>query len=243
MKRIFKFSLVALVAALAIVACTKNTNPEQKDDQKEEQKEEEKKDEEKKDDEKKDDDGQKEEEVKLAVDGKFAEWESIDPVAGDADLNGIILMKTQVTDASLFFYIEADASLLNTEKVPYANYLTLYLDCNGDGAEKITYWGDKEEGGVTYDKAFQIWLMTNGTGAMANWDTGFAGKGKIEEGVYKGEFCLGRADDLLKSKVMFFGAMVTDQSVEKNAEGGEEWVPGDTIGICPAQEEDMAPVK
>ena len=180
----------------------------------------------------------------FAVDGDFSEWDSIAPVAGDAELKGISIMKSHATDASLFFYIEADASLLNTEKVPFANYLTLYLDCNGDGeAGKVTYWDDPEGSGVTYDKTFQIWLMTNGTGAMANWDNGFAGKGKIEEGVYKGEFCLGRADNLLKSKVMYFGAMVTDQSVEKNSEGGEEWVPGDTIGICPAQGKSLSRVK
>ena len=180
----------------------------------------------------------------FAVDGDFSEWESIAPVAGDADVDGISLMKTHVTDASLFFYIEAATPQMCTENVAFANYLNLYLDCNGDGRlGKVTYWDDPEGSGVTYDKIFQIWLMTNGAAAMANWDTGFAGKCKIEDGMYKGEFCLGRDDNLLRSKVMYFGAKLTDMYVVMNDDGSEEWKQGNTIGICPAQGKSLSRVK
>ena len=68
---------------------------------------------------------------------------------------------------------------------------------------------------------------------------------KIEDGVYKGEFCFGRATDALKSKVMYFGVSLTDQYVEYPEDGATEgaWMPGDDIGLAPSKGEDMARIK
>lgn len=226
MRKIAKIVLFVFVMALAVVACKKNTVPQKPQENNEENKE--------------NNNGQTEE-VKLAVDGKFGEWADVSAVDGDEELSGILVMKTQVTDSKLYFYIEADAELMDTDVVPYANYLTLILDCGDAGSEKISYWGG--ETGSAYDLSISIWLMTNGRANMAAWDYGFVGKGKIDGGIYKGEFSLTRSE-LLKSKEIYFGAYLTNQTVEKDEDTGEElWLDGETIGVAPAQGEDMAKVK
>ena len=146
-------------------------------------------------------------------------------------------------DGSNYFKLRDLAYLLmDTDAVPYANYLTLCLDCGDTGSEKISYWGG--ETGAAYDLSISIWLMTNGRANMAAWDYGFTGKGKIDGGIYKGEFSLNRSsDELLKSKSIYYGAYLTNQTVEKDDEGNELWLDGDTIGVAPAQGEDMAKVK
>lgn len=236
MKRIVNFLLVVAVAALAVVSCNKPSATPNKNDQNTE-----------------DNNGGQdtEEEVKLAVDGKFGEWKDITPVEGE---DGLLLMKAQMTDEKLFFYIEAEVASMENDPVTYANYLDLYFDCNLGGTEKVTYWGGEgEEAGVTYDAIVEIWLMQNGKASMANWfDGGFAGRGKIEDGVYKGEFSLGRADKTrtdktvfenpLKAKVIYFGAHLKDQYVTVE-DGAEQWNGGETIGFAPAQGEDLARIK
>ena len=227
MRKIARILLFVFVMALAVVACKKNTVPQKQQETKEENKE---------------NNNEQTEEVKLAVDGKFGEWADVSAVDGDEELSGLLLMKTQVTDSKLFFYIEADAELMDTDAVPYANYLTLCLDCGDAGSEKISYWGG--ETGAAYDMSISIWLMTNGRANMAAWDYGFTGKGKIDGGIYKGEFSLNRSsDERLKSKSIYYGAYLTNQTVEKDDEGNEVWLEGITIGVAPAQGEDMAKVK
>lgn len=229
MKKVAKFLLVVAVAALAFVSCKKDNAPvnnQNKDNQEQE----------------KDKDKDTEtpvEEVKLAVDGKFGEWAAIDPIEGE---DGVLLMKTQITDDKLFFYIEADVNRLYVDDCSFANYLTLYIDC-GEGANKITYWGGEE--GVTYDVVFQVWLMQKAKPNMANWDTGFSGKAKIEDGVYKAEFGFSRATDQLKSKILYFGANLVDQYVEYPEDGASEgaWIAGEDVGFAPAKGEDLARIK
>lgn len=230
MKKIFKFLLMAAVAGIAIVACNKPNTPAKEND-------------------KGKDEGQdQKEEAKLAIDGKFDEWESVTAVAGDADY-GLLLMKAQMDDNKLYFYMEVDAQDMCMEESSYSNYLTLYLDCGKGGSEKISYWGGEE--GCSYDVHFSIWLMQETKANMANWDKGFAGKAKIVDGIYKAEFCLGRTSDdeavaeALKAKAIYFGAALTDQYVEHPKEGEEEgqWMGGEEIGLAPAMDEDMAPIK
>lgn len=220
MKKIAKFMFVAAVAAFALVSCEDKNPVPNKEDNKEENKEEPK------------------EEAKLAVDGKFDEWANITPVEGQ---DAILFTKTQVDDKKLYFYIEADASLLETDNVPFANYLHLCLDCGGDGTEKLAYWGGEE--GCTYDAMYQIWLMTNGTASMANWDAGFAGKAKLDNGIYKCEISIDRsANELFSNKIIYYGIYVTDQTVETE-DGQEVWLGGDLSGMSPVQGEEMAKVK
>lgn len=227
MKKTAKFLLVAAVAAFTLVSCNKpaTTQKDNKDNQEQKNNG--------------DETEQPAEEVKLAVDGKFGEWADIAPIAGE---DGILLMKTQTTDEKLYFYIEADVNSLFVDDCSYANYLTLYIDC-GDSANKISYWGGEE--GATYDVVFQVWLMQKAKATMANWDTGFAGKAKIEDGVYRGEFCFGRATDQLKSKVLYFGANLVDQYVEYPEDGASEgaWIAGEDVGFCPEREGDMERIK
>jgi len=230
MKRIVNFLLVALVASLAIVSCKKSTVPASKPSGG--------------DQEGGSGSGQVDpqpEEVKLSVDGKFGEWADITPIVGDEESSAILLMKTQTTDAKLYFYIEADAALLETDAYAYANYLTLCLDATGSGSESITYWG--EEGGSAYDLSTSIWLMTNGKAIMASWDYGFVGKAKIDGGIYKAEFALTRSThEAFASKEIYFGAYLTDQAVEDDG-GSEVWLDGETIGYAPALGEEMARIK
>ncbi|GEM_PF-6884685 len=228
MKTNLSFLFVAAVAAFVSVSCSKPNNPTKQDN---------KDNQEQKDD--KGDETPVDEPAKLAVDGKFGEWKDIAPIEGE---DGILLMKTQTTDEKLYFYIEADVNSLYVDDCSYANYLTLYIDC-GDGANKISYWGGEE--GATYDVVFQVWLMQKAKANMANWDTGFSGKAKIEDGVYRGEFCFGRATDQLKSKVLYFGANLVDQYVEYPEDGASEgaWIAGEDVGFAPAKGEDFARIK
>ena len=228
MKKVLSFLFVAAVAAFVLVSCSKPKTPAKQDKDSKEQ-----------DSGKEDGGNQDEEEVKLAVDGKFGEWKDIDPVGGD---DAILLMKTQMNDQKIYFYIEADVNSLYVDDCSYANYLSIYIDC-GEESTPITYWGGEE--GCTYDVLFQVWLMQKAKANMANWDTGFSGRAKIEDGVYKGEFCWTRATDALKSKVLYFGASLTDQYVEYPEDGATEgaWMPGDDIGLAPSKGEDMARIK
>lgn len=222
MKKIAKFMFVAAVAAIALVSCKDNNPVPNKENENKEN----------------ENNQGKQEEAKLAVDGKFDEWTDITPVEGQ---DAILLTKTQVDDKKLYFYVEADASLLETDKVPFANYLHLCLDCGGDGTEKISYWGGEE--GSSYDAMYQIWLMTNGTAAMANWDTGFSGKAKLDNGIYKCEISIDRsANELFSNKIIYYGIYVTDQTVETE-DGQEVWLGGDLSGLSPIQGEEMAKVK
>lgn len=226
MKKIVSFLLIAAVAALVVVSCNKPAaTPNKNNDQNKENTN--------------DGGDEPEEDAKLAIDGKFGEWTSIDPVEGG---DGLLLMKAQMTEDVMYFYIEADAAALYVDDCSFANYLTLYLDC-GNGAEALTYWGGEE--GCTYEIAFQIWLMQKAKASMANWDAGFKGRAKIADGVYKGEFCLSRNTEALKSKVIYFGAALTDQYVEYPEDGASEgeWMAGEVIGLCPEQDEDMAKLK
>lgn len=223
MRKVFYFMLAAFIASFAFVSCNKNEEPKKEEEEQKEQEEEKNK---------------EEEEVKLAIDGKFGEWASVAAVEGQ---DAIILTKAQADDKNLYFYLEADLASMETEKISFANYLTLVLDCSGDGAESLTYWGG--ETGCTYDVSFQIWLMTNGGATMANWDDGFTGKGKIENGVYKAEFSYSRsANELFKSKTIWYGMYVTDAFCD-NSSGSEEWGGGELIGLAPAEGEDLAKVK
>lgn len=230
MKKVFKFFLIAAVAALTVVSCSKpaTTNKKENKDNQEQGND---------NNNNGNEDETPAEEVKLAIDGKFGEWTVVDPVGGE---DGVLLTKAIFTDDKLFFYIEADANALLQDNVPYANYLTLYLDCGG-GASTITHWGG--EAGTTYDVTFQIWLMQGGKATMANWDTGFSGKAKLADGVYKGEFCLGRATESLKENVIHYGMLLTDQYVDKDEDGGEIWEAGEDIGLSPEKGEDMAVIK
>lgn len=238
MKRIAKFLLMAAVAGLAIVACNKPNSPSKNENKDQGQDQ---------------DKGQNDPgEPKLAIDGNFDEWESVATVAGDSDYS-LILMKAQMDDSKLYFYLEADASDMYMEDSSYSNYLTLYLDCNQDGAEKVSYWGGEE--GFAYDVTFQIWLMVDAKAKMANWwSGGFSGKAKIVDGIYKAEFSLGRSSknqddaaiaEALKSKAIYFGAVLTDQYVEHPEPGQDEgaWQDGEEIGFAPALEEEPAPIR
>lgn len=227
MKKITKFLFVAALAALTVVSCGKK-DPEPKPNENNEENQDPKPNE------------NEEEEVKLAIDGKFAEWADVKTIEGS---DGLLLMKTQVTDTDLYFYMEVDAEQMITDKVPYANYLSLYFDCEGEGTGNVSYWGD--EAGSNYDVLEQIWLMQNGNVSLANWSlTGLKGKGKIDGGVCKLEFSFSRSssEGLFKAKNIYFGAGLTSQYVEKE-EGNEVWIEGETIGLCPAKGEDMAKVK
>ncbi|MBQ9411412.1 MAG: hypothetical protein IJU21_07375, partial [Bacteroidales bacterium] len=150
MKKTVKFLLVAAIAAFTVVSCNKPNTPANKDN---------------KENNENNEGGDTEEEVKLAVDGKFGEWKDIAPVEGE---DGLLLMKTQMTDEKLFFYIEADITTMENDPVSYANYLDIYFDCGAGGtAGKVTYWGGEgEDAGVTYDALVEIWLMQNGKASM-----------------------------------------------------------------------------
>ena len=224
MRKIAKFMFVAAVAAFAMVSCGKNASPTpdpQPDPQPEPEPE-------------------PAVEVKLAVDGKFDEWKDVAEVPG---AGAIICTKTQSDDQKIYFYLEVAAAEINTENVPFANYLSLYLNC-GEDTNPVDYWGDEEEP-ATYDILLQIWLMTNGNANMANWDTGFVGKAKISEGLYKAEFSLARSsNELLQSKMIYYGMYLTDQTVEKDETGAEVWMPGEEVGSSPYANDgaDMAKV-
>lgn len=224
--------LVAFVASLAFVSCDKKDQPQkEKEKEKEEQKEEEGN---------KEQEGTQEpeqEEVKLAIDGKFGEWADIEAVEGDG---AILLTKAQADANKLYFYLEADLALMENEKFAFANYLHLYISCTPDATESVSYWGG--EGGSTYDVVYQIWLMQNGAATLANWDTGFAGKGKIEDGVYKAEIAYPRsANEAFKAKVVQYGLYLTDAFCDTSS-GSEEWGGGEYIGQAPVEGEDMASV-
>lgn len=213
MKKIAKFMYVAAVAAFAVIACSK---PAPKPDPQPEPEPE----------------PEPTEEVKLAIDGKFDEWKDVAEVAG---AGAIICTKTQSDDKKLYFYVEASANDINTDNVPFANYLHLYLDC-GEETETIGYWGN-EESPATFDISLSIWLMTNGTSAMANWDAGFAGRGKLADGLYQAEFSLDRSSNtLLTNKMIYYGMYLTDQYVEM-VDGQESWQGGEGIGSSPYADE------
>lgn len=224
MKKIAKFMFIAVVAAFAVVSCGKNASPTPDptpDPQPEPEPE-------------------PAVEVKLAIDGKFDEWKDVAEVPG---AGAIICSKTQSDDQKIYFYLEVAADEMNTENVPFANYLSLYLDC-GEELTPTDHWGDEEDP-ATYDILLQIWLMTNGSATMANWDAGFVGKAKISDGLYKAEFSLARSsNELLQSKMIKYGMFLTDQTVEKDASGEEVWMPGEDIGSSPYADEgdDMAKV-
>lgn len=225
MKRVFKFMLVAAVASLALVACKKDNNPNNKEKEKEEQKDDPEKEKE------------PEEEVKLAVDGKFDEWASVAAVEGE---DAILCTKTQTDDKKLYFYVEADVALLETEKFAFANYLHIYIDC-GEGTESTSNWGGEE--GCTYDALFEIWLMQGGVAKVAQWYTGVSGISKIDNGVLKAEFGIDRSsNELFKSKTIWYGISLTDAFCDTSS-GAEEWGGGELIGIAPAQGEEMAKLK
>jgi hypothetical protein len=229
MKKVLSFLFVAAVAAFVLVSCSKPKTPAKQDKDSKEQ------------DSGKEDEGkpQDEEPAKLAVDGKFGEWADIAPVEGE---DAIILMKAQMDDSKIYFYIEADAQSLCNEDSSYSNYLTIYIDCGSDSSS-ITYWGGEE--GCKFDVAFQVWLMQKAKASMANWDTGFAGRAKIEDGVYRAEFCWSRATDMLKESPLYFGAYLKDQYVEYPEDGASEgaWIDGEDVGFAPAKGEDMARIK
>ena len=229
MKKVLSLLFVATVAAFVIVSCTKAKTPAKQDKDSKEQ------------DSGKDDGGKTDDEgeVKLAVDGKFGEWKDIEAIEGE---DAILLVKTQMTEEKIYFYVEADVNSIYVDDCSYANYMSIYIDC-GDGATPISYWGGDE--GSAYDVLFQVWLMQKAQAKMANWDTGFAGKAKIEDGVYKCEFCFGRATDQLKSKVLYFGISLTDQYVEYPEDGASEgqWMAGEDIGLAPAKDEEMVRIK
>ena len=232
MRSVFKFMLVAFVASLAFVSCDKKDQPQkEKEKEKEEQKEEEGN---------KEQEGTQEpeqEEVKLAIDGKFGEWADIEAVEGDG---AILLTKAQADAKKLYFYLEADLAEMVNEKHDFANKLYLCLDCGG-GANSIGYWGGEE--GCSYDAMYEIWLMTNGGTTMANWDTGFAGKAKIEDGVYKAEIAYPRsANEAFEAKTIWYGIYVTD-TICDGSYPDEVYGGGDLIGLAPAEGEDMAKMK
>jgi len=225
MKRVFKFMLVAAVASLALVSCKKNNQPNKEKEKENEEQE----------------DPNKEKEVDeaivLAVDGKFGEWASIAAVEGE---DAILLTKAQADDKKLYFYVEADVALLETEKFAYANYLHIYIDC-GEGTESTSNWGGEE--GCTYDALFEIWLMQGGVAKVAQWYAGVSGISKIDNGVLKAEFGIDRSsNELFKSKTIWYGISLTDTFCDTSS-GAEEWGGGELIGIAPAQGEEMAKLK
>ena len=225
MKKIARILFVAAIASVALVSCKKDQKPAKDNNQEQNQ-------------DKDQNQGQDQEEVKLAIDGKFGEWASINPVEGN---DAILLTKTQVDDNKLYFYLEADLESLITEKISFANYLHLYLDCGGDGTEKVNYWGGEE--GSSYDIIKEIWLMVGGNPSIPNWDAALNGKAKIENGVYKVEFSIDRSsDELLKNNILYYGMALTDQYVD-NTSGTEEWLGGELSGLCPVQDAEMAKVK
>ena len=223
--------LVAFVASLAFVSCDKKDQPQkEKEKEKEEQKEEEGN---------KEQEGTQEpeqEEVKLAIDGKFGEWADIEAVEGDGDL--LLLTKSQSDVNKLYFYLEADAALMENGKYAYANYLDLYIYCGEGSAGSVSYWGG--ESGSSYDALYEIWLMQKGAASLANWDTGFAGKGKIEDGVYKAEISIARtANDLFKNKGIQYGLHLSDKYCDTSS-GEEVWVDGELSSLAPVEGEVMA---
>ena len=225
MKRVFKFMLVAAVASLALVSCKKNNQPNKEKEKENEEQE----------------DPNKEKEVDeaivLAVDGKFGEWADIAGVEGE---DAILLTKAQADDKKLYFYVEADVALLETEKFAYANYLHIYIDC-GEGTESTSNWGGEE--GCTYDALFEIWLMQGGVAKVAQWYAGVSGISKIDNGVLKAEFGIDRSsNELFKSKTIWYGISLTDTFCDTSS-GAEEWGGGELIGIAPAQGEEMAKLK
>lgn len=228
MKKIAKLFLLAAVAAFALVSCKGKDNPVKPDDKQENPSG-------------GDQNGggeKQEEEIKLAIDGKFGEWDAIAPVEGE---NVILLTKTQTDENKLYFYIEADAEEMETDNIAYANYLHLYFDCGGDGAESVSYWGG--ETGSTYDIMYEIWLMTGGNATISQWYSGVVARAKISDGVYRAEISIERSsNELFASKIIYYGAALTDTYVD-TSEGGETWLGGDLIGLCPAQGEDMAKFK
>lgn len=228
MKKVANLFLIMALAAFTVIACSKpKTSAKQNEKDNQSQNDD------------KDGETPADEPAKLAVDGKFGEWADIAPVEGE---DAIILMKTQMDDSKIYFYIEADAQSLCNEDSSYSNYLTIYIDCGSDSSS-ITYWGGEE--GCKYDVAFQVWLMQKAKASMANWDTGFAGRAKIEDGVYRAEFCWSRATDMLKESPLYFGAYLTDQYVEYPEDGASEgaWIAGEDVGFAPAKGEDMARIK
>lgn len=228
MKKIAKLMFVAALAAFTFVSCEDNNPvPDNKDKENKENKE-------------NGENGgtQQQEEAKLAIDGKFDEWTNIAPVTGQ---DVVLLSKTQVDDNKLYFYFEADASAMETEKVAYANYLHLYLECGGDNANSVSYWGG--ESGTAYDVLYEIWLMTNGNASVTHWYTGVNGKSKIVDGIYKAEISIDRsANELFAGKILYYGIAITDTYVD-TSEGSEQWLGGDLSGLSPEQGEDMAKVK
>lgn len=228
MKKIAKFMYVAAIAAFAVLACSKpTTKPDPQPDP--------------------EPDPEPTEEVKLAIDGKFDEWEDVAEVAG---ADAIIVSKTQSTDKKIYFYLEVAVDEMNTEKVAFANYLNLYLDC-GEGTDTIGYWGEEADP-ASFDICVQIWLMQNGRADIVNWSPGFTGKAKIIDGKYKAEFSLDRSnsgyvDDpdkgnyaayaSLSSKMIYYGMYLTDQSVGYDEAGVEVWEGGECIGSSPYADE------
>lgn len=218
--------LVAAVAAVAFTSCTNKKDDPQKDDPKEQ------------DDPKDDPKDDPQEEIKLAIDGKFDEWKDITPVAGEG---AILFSKTQVDDNKLYLYFEADMALLEVDPYAYANYFHICLDCGGDGAESTSYWGGEE--GAVYDVIYEIWLMQSGQARMAQWYDGVATAAKIENNIYKAELSIARSsNELFSGNVIFYGIYVTDQACDTSS-GSEEWLPGDMVGLAPAEGADMAKFK
>lgn len=228
MRKIFKFMLVASVCcSIAFVSCKKDES--KKEDQKEQE-----------DDKDKDKDkqgGDTEEPATLAIDGKFGEWADIAPVEGS---DGILLTKSQSDDDKLYFYAEIDVESM-VKEFAYSDYMHLYLDCGGDGANSVSYWGG--ESGSAYDALYEFWLVLNGVPGTPNWDANLSAKAKIENGVYKTEFSILRAaNELFSSKTIKYGMALTDTFCDTSS-GSEEWGGGELVGLAPAQDEDMAKVK
>lgn len=226
MKKIARILFVAAIASVALVSCKKDQKPAKDNNQEQNQDQDQNQ-------------GQDQEEVKLAIDGKFGEWASISPVEGQ---DAILLTKTQVTEKKLYFYMEADTADLLTDKYAFANYLHLYLDCGGDTAEGVSYWGG--ETGASYDIVSEIWLMQNGAANTTSFSGyGFSGKAKIENGIFKIEFSLDRSsNELLENNILYYGMALTDTYCDTSS-GSEQWLGGELTGLAPAQDSDMAKVK
>ena len=120
---------VCLLAALMVFSCKKSTTPEQKD----EQKEEEKKDEEKKDEEKKDDpEPEPEFSLEVAIDGDFAEWDTLTADTADGEnyiyeensnsaLTGMLRLKLASDEDNIYVYTELNyENIFVADGGPYA---------------------------------------------------------------------------------------------------------------------------
>ena len=176
----------------------------------------------------------------ITIDGDFDDWANVQGVQGS---DGILVMKSHVTDTDLFFYFEFDSQYLVLDNVNFANYLTLCFDCGGDRTKNVSYWGIVD-GGVNYDFHYQLWLMQGGQVKMANWDvTGLAYNGAFEGGVMKLEFSFARSSNtLFQNPEKYFGAYLNDNYVTY-LNDQEVWDGGNLTGLAPAQGNNLVELK